>query len=738
MDSGTGNVRIITSTGEVDLAVERLMFSAFRCYTEAVTQPGPSLLWEDISNYLSDLPGTLALYKSNEDFFDRLIQAVPGLVNRVKMVITEAPEPANISGLPVTPVSMLQPGAVDNVFLCEAGTEKRWRIRRRLEGLVPLILCPDITPSVSKNVSLLSYVKQQACIYPLAVPEVRIEPDLDVLLLDLPGRNNFAPPLGFAYVHKTLKRTEGIRFQTFDADLVMYHRFHIRRIFDLGEENLPLDTGRLLHLDPWEWFEECWLDSRLWPALRRLFSEDIDELVARVVEAKPKVLALSVHQRNEWSTREVARRVKEALPETMIVAGGHSCLFPAFAVKAFPEHDYIVIGEAEMVFGELVRKLARGERPIDLPGIVSRFDTLGLTVEQVPVNQNLDEIGAPEYDWFPDFPNIYKNYFGRILPYTNLTRGCIWSRCTFCGERFRFRQRSANSFVDEIEHFAAMGITSFSFGDSDFGGRIEELRLVAEEIIRRGLKVTLGGQIRVNPRLDEDTLRLMVAAGITTNFGVDALTRNTLKLQRKGYSIDTLKAHLVKCANVGIKTSINLVVGTPGETEQDIGDTIQFVVDNRNTISDVFNISAFYLMMGSVYWDEPEKHGIIFYGDRAKIYDRHFYGVPDDLWCSVNPYIDSEVRTERCLRVFNTLHSLNIPVSSWATFNVNKRLKTRYTNVRDLGAMTVGVERNDTRTAAPWVLPLTNHVAGYSVFAIHDGLVRANSQDASRITHPKS
>jgi radical SAM superfamily enzyme YgiQ (UPF0313 family) len=694
---------------------------------------------------LAAIPGTLALYDSEPGFLGRLLAAVPELAARLSLILRDpaagtGSPPGGPPGVPVIAPETMAPGTIETVFLCETGTEKRWRLRRRLEGRVGQVLCPDLTPSLAATLPLLSFIRQQRCIYPLEVPEIRIEPGLDVLLLDLPGRNNFAPPLGLAYVHKALNRTEGLRCQTFDADLVLYHRFHIKRIFDLGEDQIILDTGRPLATDPWQWNEDCWLDTRLWPDLYRIFSADLDELVAAIVAARPAVLALSVHQRNEWSTRAVARRVKAALPETMILAGGHSCLFAEFAAKVFPEHDYIVVGEAEMVVGDLVRRLARGERPADLPGILSRFDRPGRVVGTVPVPHDMDAIGAPAYDWVPDFMRLYRDYQGTSSFYVNLTRGCIWSRCTFCGERFRFRQRSAKNFVDEIEHYAGFGIDTFSFGDSDFGGQTEVLRAVAEEILSRGLKVTLKGQIRVNPRLDEETLRLIHAAGIGANFGVDALTRNTLKLQRKGYSLETLKSHLAKCAAVGLPVSINLMVGMPGETEQDIDDTIQFIADNRHMIRDVFNISAFFLMQGSVYWEEPEKHGIVFYGDKAKIYEKHFYGVPDDLWCSVNPYIDSEIRTTRCLKILNGLYGIGIPVNQWGVHTVNKRFLSRSSNIRDIAALMSGVEgeAGAGTASSPWQPSLTNHAAGHALFALHDGVVRISAEDGLRLSAPLS
>src|SRR5207253_7431522 len=78
---------------------------------------------------------------------------------------------------------------------------------------------------------------------------------------------------------------------------------------------------------------------------------------------------------------------------------------------------------------------------------------------------------------------IYRNYNGYQLTPIIASRGCRWSRCTFCAERFYWRIRSAKAFVDELAWLVEQGCRLFMFNESDLNGKPErsEERRVGKE-----------------------------------------------------------------------------------------------------------------------------------------------------------------------------------------------------------------------------------------------------------------
>ena len=86
-------------------------------------------------------------------------------------------------------------------------------------------------------------------LYPLDIPAIAIQPGLDFLLLELPPRYQPMMPNGIGYVHNVLLKT-GVRFQTVDANVLMYHRYHQSRI--LGGVPLVTPGGYAMKDDPWD------------------------------------------------------------------------------------------------------------------------------------------------------------------------------------------------------------------------------------------------------------------------------------------------------------------------------------------------------------------------------------------------------------------------------------------------------------------------------------------------------
>ena len=660
-----------TNNFRTEEVVDVLRFSAYRCFPMSGL-PDEIQLVERIAEHITKIESPIFLYKIGP-FLDFLLDCSLELAKRVSAIIDDDAGISEYHGIPcLSSFDTLanQPGVV---FICERETERRWQLERKVPSTMS-VLSPDMAKLFGALVPGRAWIADELNIYPFTLPDIEFHHGLDVLLLDLPSRAGLQFPVGVAYIHKALKRSSVI-FQTSDCGTIMYHRFQIHRLYDLGHEPV-LRNGIAMSADAWGYNERVWVDPRYWPFLIDYFSEEIIEIVDKLKVAKPKILAMSIHQRNEWITREITRRIKKVLPDTVILVGGHSCYSAEMGKGAFPEYDYMVIGEADLLIGSLVEALARGEHPVNLPGILSKYDDPDRQFLPGAVPHNLDMIGELNFEVFDNINEMYRDWRGFSSTALPLTRGCVWARCSFCAERFAFRSRTPKLYVDEIEKLIASGRSrDFQASDSDFGGRPEIIREVCEEIVRRGLKIDFSGQIRVNKKFDLEFLKLMRAAGVTgLNFGADAFTLNTIRRQRKGYTLQTLIQNYEDCLRAGITPSTNIVVGVPGETDQDIDDTVAFITKNKHIFLTINNINCCELMSNSVYWHEPEKHNIFFYGNKDEIYKKYYFGVPQGLWYSMDPYMDKAVRFEHTRRLVVGLHTAGIPLGPEVLSNYNAML----------------------------------------------------------------
>lgn len=552
------------------------------------------------------------------------------------------------------------PGGAQTVFITALDAVARFRARQPLPAHLDVLDVSVLADVAADSLPRRAWTPIGRNIYPIPLPDIRFGRDLDLLLLDCPARNLALMPNGLGYVHNVLKQTS-LRFETFDVDIVAYHRFHITRLFDLGG-TVVLPSGRALPADPWkaEHYD-------LWRAddVLEYFAPLIDETADAVIAARPRVLGLSIHQCNEHFSRALVAKVRQHLPDIQVIVGGFSCYSPDIGRRAFPESDYMVIGEGELTIAPLVEDLAQGLRPRNLPGVLSRHDDPDRVYIPGPMPHDLDRIDFPKYEWFD--LSIYRNFDGYQLTPIIASRGCRWSRCTFCAERFFWRIRSAEAFVDELEWLADHGCSLFMFNESDLNGMPDKLLEICDEIIRRNVHVKLTGQLRIHKKSDKAFFQKLRAAGfVSLRFGVDAWAANTMRLQKKGYTPDIVIRNLRDCWEAGIYTEVNWVVGVPGETWEDVEEGIGLILKTRQYIGRLANINPLIFVNGSVYWLDPEAHNIRFRQPRDDLYRAHWRALPADQWYSEDPYIDHEVRTQYFQHIVVSLHEAQFPVGEWA------------------------------------------------------------------------
>lgn len=498
-------------------------------------------------------------------------------------------------------------------------------------------------------------------LYPLDIPTIAIEPSLDFLLLELPPRYQPMMPNGIGYVHNVLLKT-GVRFQTVDVNVLMYHRYHQARI--LGGRPLVAAGGYVMKDDPWEnihtaeWEREDVLDF-FWP--------EIADLLQQIVKSGVKAVGISVHASNRVLAKRFVRELRALTPEVVVVVGGYDCVYAHVGPVLFPDFDYMVIFEGELTIGPLVSALARGQRPKDVPGILSRFDSPGRVWESAPLLADLDSVDYPRYQW-ADNMVLYQTYDRKHLVPITASRGCKWGRCRFCGERFPFRNRAPAKIADEIETMYRRGLHTFHFNESDVNGNPQMLYDLCTEILHREMKVQLVGQLRIHKDSTAEYFRHLHEAGFRyLRFGVDAWSENTIRLQRKGYTIPMVIQNLRDCHASGIFTAANLVLGVPGETEEDVDEMIRNIVACKRYVQSIESLNTLILTGGGDYLRNPDEYKIRFRGDKAAILREHPYYVPPALWYSEDPYIDQDVRLRRLDRICVALHSSGVNIGAFAS-----------------------------------------------------------------------
>lgn len=684
--------------GQVETSIERVL-----CPNRLLAfdgGPEDARVLDAIAGALSERPGPLALYGAG-----RLARALlahrPALRPRIAHLVDDAPalRGTSLDGLRVDDPAVLD-GFAGTIFVASLRFLSTTRMRERAEALcgrAPLVVSEILAALPVSEVPARAWIAAQPSIYPIELPRLELAPGLDVALFDLPPRFFCSMPNGLAYVHDVVAAT-GARLQTVDVDLVFYHRWHSQRIFD-GLEEIVAPTGHRMKQDPWA-IDVIW-DEWEKPEMRAWFEPWIAELVEAVVAARPKIVGFSLHGTNLDLTKEVVRRIRAGHPDVIVLAGGYDCISPELGPRVFEDFDYMVIFEAEMSLPGLLRELLQGRRPASLPGVISKHDRPEIGYRPAPLLTELDALGFPRYPWAKI--RDYRNWNGYQMTPIVLSRGCRWSKCTFCAERFSWRRREPACVVDEIAWLREQGCTNFVFNDSDLSGDPTAVRAICEELMRRGIDdVALSGQLRVQKGYTQEYFDVLHRAGFKSlNYGIDGWSKSTLRLHRKGYTLAMIEEVLGFTKRAGISVSVNLVIGIPHETEADVDETIENVVRNAHLLDGIDNLNTLILSTNSLYWAEPEKHGIVLRGPKEELYARHPKRIPTELWYSTDPYIDQAVRLDRVRRIVEAARRENVRISSYAAWSLE-----RHTSVDDgARAPSTGSPRSQRARPTPAATP---------------------------------
>lgn len=208
----------------------------------------------------------------------------------------------------------------------------------------------------------------------------------------------------------------------------------------------------------------------------------------------PDVAAFSVSMWNEQLNLEVAREVKRAFPDCLIVFGGpHVPHDPTEYFRSHPFLDIAVRGEGEQTFSDLLLRALESRDFAKIPGLAWRDPVTGLCVrnpEERDQPRDLDHFPSPYLEGY--FEGLMRDNsqleFQAIIE-TN--RGCPFP-CTFCfwgmgGLSRKYRFMGIDRVRAEFEWMAKNKIRYVFNADSNFGmlERDMEIALILVDMKKR-------------------------------------------------------------------------------------------------------------------------------------------------------------------------------------------------------------------------------------------------------------
>ncbi|MBF0382347.1 MAG: tetratricopeptide repeat protein [Magnetococcales bacterium] len=439
-----------------------------------------------------------------------------------------------------------------------------------------------------------------------------------VNLLYCPFVDPISPPLGIACLKGYLNKFGNAEVNCLDLNLRWHktiadkkHYNHLDSI-GVGEQYFNNKKDMFSDIEKYKKVTAPLLDSLQETHISAQYelcydnNDKQDEIISYLepfaLSGNPDVVGFSILLHNQLlCSLLLAKKIKQKHPEKIIVFGGAAILSSFDKLIYSPFVDFVVSDAGEVPFKELLDSIAAGATDINISG-VSYKTTDGYTNNDT-MKSNLN------HDAYPDFSDInMEGYFTSdiVIPIMS-SKGCFWSRCSFCEESSisKFSIASVERVADEVEYHYSKGYRYFQFVDEMISAK--RLKMIATEIIKRGIKIFFYATLRPSSDFNTETLQLMHQAGFRyIIWGVESCNPRVLELVNKGTTIETIRSALKMSTDAGIRNHIFIMVGFPTETPAELFDTMQFIYDNRQNIHCVHN-GTFVLCKGTEIFQNPEK-----------------------------------------------------------------------------------------------------------------------------------
>jgi radical SAM superfamily enzyme YgiQ (UPF0313 family) len=322
----------------------------------------------------------------------------------------------------------------------------------------------------------------------------------------------------------------------------------------------------------------------------RVYIEDVHDIdMGEVLSAD--LVAISAITSTAPQSYRLADRVREA-GAVAVLGGTHVTFLPE---EALEHADYVVRGEGEFAFQELVQAIESGDGFERIQNLSMKRPVGYLHNPERPKIPNLDVNPIPDYSlitgWKP----------GGVISVAT-SRGCPYS-CTFCSVPgmygHAFRTHSVDRVLDELRVHRD-NIYTF-FADDIFTANKKRVKEILSRMIREELTPPWGAQVRTETVDDPQLLQLMRDSNCFNVYvGFESINPRTLKLFQKKQDLAKIERSIERFHDHKIRIHGMFVVGSDEDDVETLAATTRFA---RKHDIDSIQFMVLTPIPGSPDWD---------------------------------------------------------------------------------------------------------------------------------------
>ncbi|MEK7369225.1 MAG: radical SAM protein [Planctomycetota bacterium] len=296
---------------------------------------------------------------------------------------------------------------------------------------------------------------------------------------------------------------------------------------------------------------------------------------------KPDLIGLSAMSFQFDTARRIAAFAKHLNKDVKTVLGGYhaTLMYKEIADEGKAEpFDFILRGESDLSFGELLQAVDGKARYEDITGL--SFRSGGAFVHNPPRPlEDLSKIAVPNRT-----NRIWRGYVlgTRQLDIIETSRGCTMP-CNFCSINHMygrsFRTYAIERVIEDIANAKKQGARYLAIADDNVCLNVKRLEELCDAIIRAGHNdvAYIVQASSVGMSSSERLIEKMARAGFELVFlGIENVSERNLKMMKKGNILDKTKRAIEYLHKYKILIIGGMIIGHAEDREEDIAQNYTF------------------------------------------------------------------------------------------------------------------------------------------------------------------